>query len=95
MSNGLLKRRHILIYLLLNFLQIFLAHRHFEDHRNISRSFENARKARFISFSTEDEDIHIDLEFVVPFLKVPVKRSMEQTGHALKVVILYEEFFNY
>lgn len=78
MSNGLLNRRHIVIYLLLNFLHILLAQ------RNTSRTYPG-RTAKFVSFSTEDEDIHIDLEFVVPFLKVPVKRSIEQTGSALKV----------
>ncbi|KAL5284405.1 hypothetical protein ACFFRR_006601 [Megaselia abdita] len=86
MSNGLLNRRHIVIYLLLNFLHVFLAHRHYEDYRNTSRSY-SGRTPRFISFTTEDEDIHIDLEFVVPFLKVPVKRSIEQTGTALKSLV--------
>lgn len=87
MFNGLSNRRHIVIYLLLNFLPVFLAHRHYNDrteHRNTSRMFTE-RTPRFISFTTEDEDIHIDLEFVVPFLKVPVKRSLDQTGNALKV----------
>lgn len=84
MSRGLSNRRHIVIYLLLNFLNVFLAQRHYDDYRNISQSFAG-RTARFVSFSTEDEDIHIDLEFVVPFIKVPVKRSIEQTGTALKV----------
>lgn len=86
MYNGLSNRRHIVVFLLLNFLHLFLAEKHYENYRNVSSSRTYpGRTARFVSFSTEDEDIHIDLEFVVPFLKVPVKRSIEQTGSAIKV----------
>lgn len=90
MFNGLSNRRHIVIFLLLNFLHVFLAEKHYENYRNVSRAY-TGKTARFVSFSTEDEDIHIDLEFVVPFLKVPVKRSVEQTGTALKVRFLSQD----
>ncbi|KAL4702756.1 hypothetical protein ACJJTC_002296 [Scirpophaga incertulas] len=40
------------------------------------RKYES-RKARLFSFNTVNEDIRIDLDFSIPFISIPVKKTMD------------------
>lgn len=40
------------------------------------RSDNRRREPRFISFQTKDENIEVEIDFAIPFLSIPVKRSL-------------------
>ncbi|CAD7090212.1 unnamed protein product [Hermetia illucens] len=42
------------------------------------------RQSRFIKFNTLDDDLRVELEFLVPFLKIPVKRTMNDASSIAK-----------
>ncbi|XP_055852504.1 uncharacterized protein LOC129916528 [Episyrphus balteatus] len=46
-----------------------------------------SRIPKLFSFHALDEDLTIDLEFAVPFIHVPVKKSMQKTGQAVKSLV--------
>lgn len=39
-------------------------------------SSENSREPRFVSFNTKDDHIEVEIDFAIPFLSIPVKRSL-------------------
>ncbi|XP_058839878.1 uncharacterized protein LOC131695410 [Topomyia yanbarensis] len=41
------------------------------------RSPRNQREPRFISFQTRDNNIEVEVQFAIPFLSVPVKKSVD------------------
>lgn len=41
--------------------------------KNIDQS---SREPRFISFQTKDDNIEVEIDFAIPFLSIPVKRSL-------------------
>jgi hypothetical protein len=40
------------------------------------RSDTPRREPRFISFQTKDDNIEVEIDFAIPFLSIPVKRSL-------------------
>lgn len=40
------------------------------------RSENQRREPRFISFNTKDDNIEVEIDFAIPFLSIPVKRSL-------------------
>lgn len=40
------------------------------------RSDTPKREPRFISFQTKDDNIEVEIDFAIPFLSIPVKRSL-------------------
>lgn len=40
------------------------------------RSDSQRREPRFISFNTKDDNIEVEIDFAIPFLSIPVKRSL-------------------
>jgi hypothetical protein len=44
----------------------------FEHYRNDAPQ----REPRFISFQTKDDNIEVEIDFAIPFLSIPVKRSL-------------------
>lgn len=40
------------------------------------RSDGRSREPKFISFQTKDDNIEVEIDFAVPFLSIPVKRSL-------------------
>lgn len=40
------------------------------------RSDSRGREPRFISFQTNDDHINVEIDFAIPFLSIPVKRSL-------------------
>lgn len=40
------------------------------------RSDSRGREPRFISFQTNDDNINVEIDFAIPFLSIPVKRSL-------------------
>lgn len=58
-----------------------LANRNFKarEFDKVFRLYENnlnRREPRFISFQTKDENIEVEIDFAIPFLSIPVKRSL-------------------
>ncbi|XP_055904531.1 uncharacterized protein LOC129940269 [Eupeodes corollae] len=47
----------------------------------------DARIPKLFSFEALDEDLMIDLDFAIPFIHVPVKKSMQKTGQAVKSLV--------
>jgi hypothetical protein len=45
------------------------------------------REPRFISFQTKDDNIEIEIDFAIPFLSIPVKRSLSGAMGTLQNVI--------
>ncbi|XP_063831232.1 uncharacterized protein LOC135080520 isoform X1 [Ostrinia nubilalis] len=41
------------------------------------------RQSRFFTFNTVNDDIRIDLDFSVPFISIPVKKTVENFGTSL------------
>lgn len=48
---------------------------------------ENRREPRFISFNTKDDNIEVEIDFAVPFLSIPVKRSLSGAMGTIQNVI--------
>lgn len=55
----------------------------FQYYRSDSRS----REPRFISFNTKDDNIEVEIDFAIPFLSIPVKRSLSGAMGTLQNVI--------
>ncbi|XP_053685143.1 uncharacterized protein LOC128734808 [Sabethes cyaneus] len=57
--------------------------------RGLVRSARNQREPRFISFHTKDNNIQVEIQFAIPFITIPVKKSIDgmvssfQQGSAL------------
>lgn len=45
------------------------------------------RQSRFISFNSKDDNIDVELDFAIPFLSIPVKRSLDTALGTLQGVI--------
>lgn len=45
------------------------------------------REPRFISFQTKDDNIEVEIDFAIPFLSIPVKRSLSGAIGTLQNVI--------
>lgn len=45
------------------------------------------REPRFISFQTKDDNIEVEIDFAIPFLSIPVKRSLSGAMGTLQNVI--------
>ncbi|KAJ8723734.1 hypothetical protein PYW07_007714 [Mythimna separata] len=43
---------------------------------HVRKRKEGGRQGKLFTFNTVDEDIKIDLDFTVPFLSIPVKKTM-------------------
>ncbi|PZC77816.1 hypothetical protein B5X24_HaOG202927 [Helicoverpa armigera] len=50
--------------------------------KDVQKKREGGRRGKLFSFNTVDEDIRIDLDFTVPFISIPVKRTMN-SAHGL------------
>jgi len=50
--------------------------RQFDDVFQHYRSDTKRREPRFISFQTKDDNIEVEIDFAIPFLSIPVKRSL-------------------
>lgn len=48
---------------------------------------EKRREPRFISFNTKDEHIEVEIDFAIPFLSIPVKRSLSGAMGTIQNVI--------
>ena len=48
---------------------------------------ENRREPRFISFQTKDDNIEVEIDFAIPFLSIPVKRSLSGAITGIQSVI--------
>lgn len=66
----------------------------FEPRPQVARLVEDeagdeagGREARGFHFNASGEDVHVDLEFIVPFVKIPVKRSMQLARDAVMSVL--------
>lgn len=51
------------------------------------RSDQKRREPKFISFQTKDDNIEVEIDFAVPFLSIPVKRSLNGAMGTLENVI--------
>jgi hypothetical protein len=51
------------------------------------RSDTPRREPRFISFQTKDDNIEVEIDFAIPFLSIPVKRSLSGAMGTLQNVI--------
>lgn len=51
------------------------------------RSDQKRREPKFISFQTKDDNIEVEIDFAIPFLSIPVKRSLNGAFGTLKNVI--------
>lgn len=51
------------------------------------RSDNKRRESRFISFQTKDDNIEVEIDFAIPFLSIPVKRSLSGAMGTLQNVI--------
>lgn len=45
------------------------------------------REPRFISFQTKDDNIEVEIDFAIPFLSIPVRRSLSGAMGTLQNVI--------
>ncbi|XP_058985349.1 uncharacterized protein LOC109612168 [Musca domestica] len=50
----------------------------------IPNSISSDRKSRGLQFHADDKDVSIELEFIVPFVRVPIERSMTVAKSALR-----------
>ncbi|XP_075161383.1 uncharacterized protein LOC142234179 [Haematobia irritans] len=48
------------------------------------RNTLNNRKSRGFQFHADDKDVNIELEFIVPFVRIPIERSMDITKTAFR-----------
>ena len=51
------------------------------------RSDGHRREPRFVSFQTKDDHIDVEIDFAIPFLSIPVKRSLSGVMGTLNNVI--------
>lgn len=75
-QNDLAERHRHKIYNEQQFEKIF------DHYRSDSR-----REPRFISFQTKDDDIHVEIDFAIPFLSIPVRRSLSGAMGTIQNVI--------
>lgn len=61
--------------------------RQFEQSFKHYSASENRREPRFISFQTKDDNIEVEIDFAIPFLSIPVKRSLSGAMGTLQNVI--------
>jgi hypothetical protein len=61
--------------------------RQFEQSFKHYSASENKREPRFISFQTKDDNIEVEIDFAIPFLSIPVKRSLSGAMGTLQNVI--------
>lgn len=59
----------------------------FDKAFNHYRSDAKRREPRFISFQTKDDNIEVEIDFAIPFLSIPVKRSLSGAMGTLQNVI--------
>lgn len=59
----------------------------FDDVFQHYRSDKPRREPRFISFQTKDDNIEVEIDFAIPFLSIPVKRSLSGAMGTLQNVI--------
>lgn len=59
----------------------------FDKTFNHYRSDVKRREPRFISFQTKDDNIEVEIDFAIPFLSIPVKRSLSGAMGTLQNVI--------
>lgn len=53
---------------------------------------DKRREPRFISFQTKDDNIEVEIDFAIPFLSIPVKRSLTGAVGTIKNVIRVRNF---
>lgn len=73
--NDLIERSRHKLYNEQQFEKIF-------DHYRSDR-----REPRFISFQTKDDNIEVEIDFAIPFLSIPVRRSLSGAMGTLQNVI--------
>jgi hypothetical protein len=63
----------------------------YQSRKQFEESFEHyrsdRREPRFVSFNTKDDNIEVEIDFAVPFLSIPVKRSLSGAMGTLQNVI--------
>lgn len=50
------------------------------------------REPRFISFQTKDDNIEVEIDFAIPFLSIPVRRSLSGAMGTLQNVIKVKSY---
>lgn len=55
----------------------------FEHYRSDSQN----REPRFVSFQTKDDNVEVEIDFAIPFLSIPVKRSLSGAMGTIQNVI--------
>lgn len=63
----------------------------FEEVFDHYRSDSQRREPRFISFNTKDDNIEVEIDFAIPFLSIPVKRSLSGAMGTFQNVIKASE----
>lgn len=69
--------------------------KHFREFEQVFKHYsasENKREPRFISFQTKDDNIEVEIDFAIPFLSIPVKRSLSGAMGTLQNVINVSDF---
>lgn len=64
--------------------------RHLREFEQVFKHYsasENRREPRFISFQTKDDNIEVEIDFAIPFLSIPVKRSLSGAMGTIQNVI--------
>lgn len=56
---------------------------------------ENRREPRFISFNTKDDNIEVEIDFAIPFLSIPVKRSLSGAMGTIQNAIKVSSSYNH
>ncbi|KAG5669734.1 hypothetical protein PVAND_000028 [Polypedilum vanderplanki] len=63
----------------------------YQSRKQFEQSFEHyrsdRREPRFVSFQTKDDNIEVEIDFAIPFLSIPVKRSLSGAMGTLQNVI--------
>lgn len=52
-------------------------HSNIQRKNGLVRSARNQREPKFISFHTKDNNIQVELQFAIPFITIPVKKSVD------------------
>lgn len=66
-SNRVSKEEHLSQFKAQEFDKVFRMYR---------ADFNGRREPRFVSFQTKDDNIEVEIDFAIPFLSIPVKRSL-------------------
>lgn len=62
----------------------------FEEFESVFQNYRSdkpRREPRFISFQTKDDNIEVEIDFAIPFLSIPVRRSLSGAMGTLQNVI--------